>query len=252
LAGAGAALAVSSKLTGLALVPVAALVLWLAPIGKVATDWRTRLKSLLWFAASFFAALFLLSPALWSAPLDGLRALGRARQELLVAQTAALRVATPGLVADGLGARAAGMLYQVYFAPLAFWDVPNYAAETRPSELAYLAQPLHSGWHTPVLAANMLLGGVIFGLTLAGMAFGALSLLRRKQALRPEGSYSLIVMGVWSAATVAGLLTLNIIWQRYYLPLVPIACIWAAYGAASVARPFVERFAARKSADPQS
>jgi hypothetical protein len=127
------------------------------------------------------------------------------------------------------------MLYQVYFAPLAFWDVPNYAAQTRPAELAYLAQPLHSGWHTPAIATNLVVGGVIFGLTLAGMAFGALSLLRRASVLEPERRYALIVIGAWTAASVLGLLTLNIIWQRYYLPLVPIVCVWAAYAVILVA-----------------
>ena len=251
-AGASAALTVASKLTGLAMAPIAALALWLAPLGKLPADWCTRLKSLLWFAASFVAALFLLSPALWSAPFAGLQALADTRQDLLSVQSAALRVATPGLVADSLGARAVGILYQVYFAPLAFWDLPNYSAQTRPAELAYLAQPLHSGWHTPLLTTNLIVGGVIFGLTLAGMAFGALSLLRRSPALKSDGRYALIVVGAWTGATVLGLLTLNIIWQRYYLPLMPIVCLWAAYGAASLARPIAELLAARKSPALQS
>jgi hypothetical protein len=242
----------ASKLTGLVMAPVAALALWLAPVGKQAAAWRPRLQSLLWLSISFLAGLFLLSPALWSAPLEGIQAMARARQELLALQTAALRVATPGLVADSLGARAAGMLYQVYFAPLAFWDVPNYAAQTLPSELAYLAQPLHSGWHTASLATNMFVGGVIFGLTLAGIAFGALSMLRRANALAPERRYALIIIGAWTAATLLGLLSLNIIWQRYYLPLVPIVCVWAAYGASSLAQPFAELLAARKAPPIQS
>jgi hypothetical protein len=178
--------------------------------------------------------------------------MARARQTLLAAQTAALRVATPGLVADSFAARAAGMLYQVYFAPLAFWELPNYAAQTRPSELAYLAQPLHSGWHTPSFSTNLIVGGVIFGLTLAGIAFGSLSLLRPALLVRPEQRYALWVMGAWTAATVLGLLTINITWQRYYLPLVPIVCIWAAYGAASFARPFTQRPPAAQPAPPQS
>jgi 4-amino-4-deoxy-L-arabinose transferase-like glycosyltransferase len=252
LAGVGVALAVASKLTGLALAPVAVLALWVAPIDRQAAGRRPRLQSLLWLTVSFAAALFLLSPALWRAPVDGVRALARARQELLATQTAALRVATPGLVADSLGARAAGMLYQIYFAPLAFWDVPNYAAQTRAAELAYLAQPLHSGWPTPVFTTNLIVGGAIFGLTLAGIAFGALSLLRPGPALEPEQRYALYVIGAWTAATVIVLLSLNIIWQRYYLPLVPIVCVWAAYGATRLARPFTNRPAALQPLVPHS
>ena len=179
--------------------------------------------------------------------------MAQARQELLAAQTSALGVATPGLVANGPVARVAGLLYQVYFAPLAFWEAPNYAAQTRAAEAVYLANPLNSGWHTQSVANNLVIGGVMLGLTLAGLAFGALALLRPRQpASAPALAgkwHALLVVGAWSAATVAGLLTLNIIWQRYYLPLEPIVCLWAAYGAASLARPFTERLAAWRAAE---
>ena len=41
---------------------------------------------------------------------------------------------------------------------------------------------------------------------------------------------TLALLWAWTALTVSGLALIAIPWQRYYLPLAPIACLWAAYG----------------------
>jgi hypothetical protein len=46
-----------------------------------------------------------------------------------------------------------------------------------------------------------------------------------------------VVLAAWTLATLAGLLAVPVPAQRYYLPLVPIVCLWAAEGAAALARP---------------
>jgi hypothetical protein len=54
----------------------------------------------------------------------------------------------------------------------------------------------------------------------------------------PTPRYVLVGLCVRSAATIVGLLSINIDWRRYYLPLVPIVCLWAAYGLVTAVRPF--------------
>ena len=174
----------------------------------------------------------------------------RARQQLASSQTGALRAAAPIQVAASLPQRLFAMLYHVYFAPPAFWDIPNYAPQTAAAEHSYLAVPMQVGWHTPSLSFNLVAGGFILALTLAGILFALHDLAAHhlpivKKTVVVE-RYPLVVLLAWSAATVIGLLPINITWQRYYLPLVPIACLWAACGLIQVLRPFVTAFAARR------
>src|SRR5207244_3969806 len=122
-----------------------------------------------------------------------------------------------GQVNSTLGARLFGMLYHVYFAPPAFWDVPNYAAQTALAEQRYLTNPLQMGWHTRSLSINLAAGGALLALTLAGLGFSLHDLAaswRGAGTLAAPERRALIVLLVWSAATVAVLLPINIGWQR--------------------------------------
>ena len=249
--GAAAALAVAAKLSGLALLPVlAAGSLWRPSGEKIAaaqsawTAWLARRSGRLFAgAASFAAACYLLTPALWAQPVQGISAMLLVRQQLSGSMTGALSAAAPSQVSRSLGDRLFAMLYHVYFAPPAFWDVPNYAAQTASAEQSYLAAPIQVGWHTRLLNLNLTLGGALLALTLAGLAFGVHDLAARRlgggPALLPGKQAALIVLLVWSAATVAVLLPINIAWQRYDLPLVPIVCLWAAYGLVRIVSPFM-------------
>jgi hypothetical protein len=46
---------------------------------------------------------------------------------------------------------------------------------------------------------------------------------------------------MWTLATAAGLLSVTIAWQRYFLLLVPIACLWAGYGLKALINPWLSR-----------
>jgi 4-amino-4-deoxy-L-arabinose transferase-like glycosyltransferase len=247
LAGALTALAVASKLTALSLLPVAGIaLLWRqtsAASGQSGWrsrwDWRAGLRSLLLYVTTFVGIGWLLTPPLWSQPMAGLAAMVSARGQLIAGQAGALGAAAPGQVLGSVGERLFAMLYHVFFAPPAFWDIPNYAAQTRAAELAYLAAPFQAGWHTTSLGNNLVAGGVILALTLAGVGFGVHELAAPRPTVPIQRNTFLILLA-WSATTLAGLLPINIAWQRYYLPLLPIVCLWAAYGLASVFRPFAK------------
>jgi 4-amino-4-deoxy-L-arabinose transferase-like glycosyltransferase len=248
--GASVAFAVAAKLTALALLPVVGVALvWRQPDQAVSPgQWRRwigrdRAMAMLLCAFSFTAVGWLLTPPLWAQPIAGMRAMLDARRQVVTNQTSMLVAAAPSQVAGSLGQRLFAMLYHVYFAPPAFWEVPNYARQTSASELSYLAVPLQVGWHTTSLSNNLIAGGVLLALTLAGLGFSVHDLaayhLRAAPALTAVERYALIVLLAWSGATVVGLLPINIAWQRYYLPLVPIVCLWAAYGMVRIIRPFM-------------
>ena len=236
--GATAALAVAAKLTAVFILPVVvAALLWQPSAEGDPPGWRDRLQAMAMWAVSFAGVSWLLTPPLWAQPVAGLAAMLGARGQLLANQADTLARADPGQMLGAIPDRLFAMLYHVYFAPPAFWDVSNYAAQTRPAELAYLAVPLQAGWHTTSLAVNLVAGSLVLALSLAGVAFGGLAMVRRPNERRNPG---LIVLVAWSACTVVGLLSINIDWQRYYLPLVPIVCLWAAYGLVSICRPLVK------------
>ena len=238
--GAAAALAVAAKLTALLLLPPVALVLLWQPgtYGADRPGWRSQLRAMGLWALSFAGFSWLLTPPLWAQPIAGLAAMLAARRQLLANQAGGLAQAGPGQVLSTIPERLFAMLYHVYFAPPAFWDISNYAAQTRAAELAYLAAPLQAGWHTSSLSTNLVAGGLVLALSMAGVAFAALTLIRRRSA-HDAHQVALIVLAVWSLSAVVGLLSINIDWQRYYLPLIPIVCLWAAYGLVSVAAIFV-------------
>jgi hypothetical protein len=243
---ASAALALVAKLTALALLPVVALALLRPGAGE--KGWRGWTGGRRWLdiglsASGFLGMSWLLTPPLWSQPIAGLAALIHARQQLTTNVSGALLASASSQVATTLGGRLFAMLYQVYFAPPAFWEFPNYAAQTAAAEQRYLAVPLQAGWHTPSLNFNLIAGGLLLALSLAGLLFAL------RHLAQPVGgeTFPLVLMLVWTLATVAGLLTINITWQRYYLPLLPIVCLWAAFGGAQVARPFTAALAARQA-----
>ena len=227
LLGLVSALAVAAKLTNLALLPVVILALWTAPLskesGRVSRP-RQRARALLGFATAFAVTTFVLNPLLWGAPGAALRAMAHARLELLSAQTNALRSVAPDWVLPGFGSRLLATVYEVYVAPLAFKDVANYAYQTQALELSYLSVPLHHVLRFSSVTASLGSGAVLLALTLAGMAWGGLALYRRQR------SETLTLLWLWTLSTVAVLSTIPVLWQRYYLPLVPIISLWAAYG----------------------
>jgi hypothetical protein len=106
-----------------------------------------------------------------------------------------------------------------------------------------MAVPLQAGWHTASLSLSLGLGGALLALTLAGLAFAVHDLAARRfrggAALSAGQTQVLIVLLVWTAATIAVLLPINIAWQRYNLPLLPVMCLWAAYGLVKIISPLM-------------
>ena len=221
LAGLATALAFSAKHTALPLLPLGWLaVLWRGPSASLAPFARHAAQSSAIYVGTAALVVMALNPLLWSDPLaSGMEAL-RARQALVQekiraqAEHSALRLPMTGV--DSLSAPIA----QLFLTPLQFEELPNYAENLSQSVAGYLQNPLHS------LLRDWTSGALLMGLTLAGMLFG---LARLRIAARPvRREFGLLLLTTLAQAVVL-LLTLPFPYQRYYLPLVPLCLLWAAF-----------------------
>jgi 4-amino-4-deoxy-L-arabinose transferase-like glycosyltransferase len=237
LAGAAAALAGAAKLTGLSTVPAVAVAVIFTPgADEGRANWRDRLAALASLAIAFGVVSWATNPTLWADPVGGLRAMATARQTLLASQSAAIAAAGPSLYLAGPVRRGLAMLYHTYWAPLDFWDIPNYAAETRAAEQAYLRGWLNHGWRGQTPAATLPAGTAVLAVSMFGLIVGGRRLLAARRTRPDPEQRALLVLAAWTLATAAGLLSVTIAWQRYYLLLVPITCLWAGYGLQALGR----------------
>ena len=235
------AAAVASKLTALTLLPVAGLALLLPPAGLAAPGrggWQAASRRLALFGVGLALALWALHPPLWSAPLAGLQAMRLARQDFLAEQTAFVQSIAPHVRLPGLGLRGLSLLYHLYFAPLAYADVSQYAAATAAAEQRYAALPLHTGLHTGSFSFNFVGGGLLLALTLVGVLQTGHDLWAQRRSLTASAGRmrARLVLAAWTITTVVGLLAIAVPAQRYYVPLAPIVCLWAAYPMTTLAR----------------
>jgi 4-amino-4-deoxy-L-arabinose transferase-like glycosyltransferase len=224
MAGAALAVAVSAKHSGLLMVPVAlAGLFWVdrePPVRRMLFLGAVRAGVML---LAFLAVFLALNPVYWCDPFGTLSAVVSERQRLLGEQVQAMRIAAPMSVLDSLPIRLMAPLYEWFIAPPAFWDIPNYSEITAAAEKAYLAQPLHSLTTNPIgsLVSTVL---ALFGL---GWAVA-------RSNRRGEGS-AWPVAPVWFVCVFFGIIAgVPILWQRYYLPLIPAAAALSAGAVGSI------------------
>jgi len=203
----------------------------LAPVGLLAVLWPpgisnqalTRqeifrlVRQALLYGITYLAIIFLLNPFLWSQPVPALQAAFRSRQELARAQVKD----RPEQALNTPGRKIIGLVGSVYFTPPMIAEVGNYLENTRAAETAYLANPLNTLFRSIPAGAALLIAG-LFGFLLCGL-----------RVMRPGHSNRRVLVLLLAATLLQTLALLALIplpWQRYYLPVVPYACLWAAYG----------------------
>lgn len=195
-------------------------------IGLLAVIWQpgrtVQFGKKIWqvflYGMLFLVEVYLLTPIAWKYPLQTLQAGIEARQELISIQVkkySAAAIKTPGESVIHL-------VQQTYFTPPMFYEDPSYVENTRASETAYLSNP----WHT--FSRIPLVGSILLALGLFGFAAGCYQASSRSSE-KKKGIVLLLVATLLQILTLLVAIPLN--WQRYYLPLIPYACIWAAYGA---------------------
>jgi hypothetical protein len=223
LIGVGIGLAVSGKQTGLALWPIALVILGLT-LGR--RHWREALILGGTVTLSCGLLFWALNPILYRSPLAVAQAMVEARADLVQRQIADTEALFPQALTLTPIARVRAALLELYLRPLAFSDIPIYTEDLAPSIQAY-DQQLAGQLRHPEL------GALSLGLTLVGLLFSGLRLgrLRRMSA---EG-----VCWLWGGATLALILVaIPLDWQRYFLPLAPVATLFTALGLEALILPF--------------
>lgn len=220
LAGLGVALAFNAKQSALALFPVGLLaVVWLP---ADASRRRRRLAThLLQYMAVFGLLTLALNPVLWRDPVRAAGEMWRARGELLARQVADAERLAPGQVLDTPVQRLGVMAANLFYLPPAFYEVDNYAEDTAAAEEAYLRNPAHH------LLRGLAGGTLMLVLTLFGLIAAALQWRRESAPQRRVLTLLLLATLLQTALLVAAV---PLPWQRFVMPLVPMACLWAGYG----------------------
>jgi hypothetical protein len=222
LAAIPAALAFCAKQSLLALAPVGILaVLW--PLAQEPVK-LTRNRSIRLFSQSLlFGAIFIvivvsLNPFLWAEPVPAFQAAMRSRQALASAQVGdrtEQALNTPGR-------RIISLVGSLYLTPPMIAETSNYLANTRAAETAYLANPLHTLFRT------IPGGGLLLMIGLSGFILCGLRVVKPGE---PARHGLILLLAATLLQSLALLVLIPLPWQRYYLPVVPFACLWTAYGA---------------------
>lgn len=217
----------------------------LIPLGLLASLWpveafsQKRLQHALIQCVKYIFVvliiLFLLHPFLWKKPVKAISAAIQARQDLAARQIAD----RPGQALNTHARRLVSLVGNLYFTPPMLSETGNYFAETRAAELAYLGNPLHS------LFRSIPAGAVLFTLTLFGFSTGILRSFKENRAAQRR-LILILAATVFQVAVIYWLIPLP--WQRYYLPLIPYACLWAAFGIDQV-RQMLSRGILKQSCD---
>ncbi len=220
LAGIGTAIAASSKLSAVALFPVALFsIVWRKkdddPGGKM------RLRGVLFFSIAAVLVTLMLNPVLWSNPLAGVGRIWNSRLDFVERQTQTLRAVSPNQILETPSERIGSMLIMLFFRKPQTSEVANYVEQTDPEEAAYLGNSMNT------LISGIVGGSVALLLTFSGIGL-SLNQLRRAE-WRKQREIILLIIGTFAQA-VSILMANSIPFQRYYIPLVPFIILWMGLG----------------------
>ncbi len=224
LIGLAAVIAVNSKQSAYALVPIGLLAIAWSAYKNGASLRRIVLQSATYFGI-LLAGIFLLNPILWSQPIRAFQASWTARQDLVFRQLDDLRRVAPNKTLDNPGIRLGVAVTNLYIAPPAYEDYPNYATEISSQAAIYRSLP---GNEIPLGIPG---GGVLIFLTLIGLIYGFASSHHGNHETQIQ--FWLVLAGTIIQALALSL-TVPLPYQRYFLPLLPWIALWIALGGAGV------------------
>jgi 4-amino-4-deoxy-L-arabinose transferase-like glycosyltransferase len=233
-------LAAASKHSAVVILPAVLLAAGLA-IAQRPWPLARRMAALTgaWLAIGLSSGLtFLaLNPVTYRAPVAVVAAMIRARADFVRAQVNYTAAVLPELTLTTIPERFRATLLELYLRPPAVWDAPVYLEELGPKAEAY--------WNRPLGRPSPMVGALVAGFGAAGMGASLFHLFRNRfnAATRAEQA-----VWLWSAAALSSILLFAPLdWQRYFLPLLPPACLFAALGADALAAPLADRLARKES-----
>jgi 4-amino-4-deoxy-L-arabinose transferase-like glycosyltransferase len=211
-------LAISAKYSALALLP-AGLV---AVVWGSGLDRRQILKKLSIFIVTLSLVVIVLHPLLWHSPVRAVKEMVHARTDFMFSQVTTLQAHNPDQLLDTPGKKLGVMLYTVFLGAPQFEEAGNYSSILADDIDAYLSAFGNN------LLSGPIWGGILLFFTLLGVFVGVRKVYYRDSGRQRRGIVLLIFMSVCQAGA---LLILNPLpYQRYYLPLIPFVCLWAALG----------------------
>jgi len=232
-----AALALCAK-QSLAPLLVVGLAASLWPVGvPPAQRLKNALAHGLGYTASVLVLIFFLHPFLWENPASAIQAAARARQQLAASQVAD----RPEQALNSPTRRLVSLVGNLYFNPPMIAETGNYLAEIQSAAEAYLANPLHT------LFRSLPGGAALFALALFGVTAGILRTFKAKAAAQRR---LILLLAATFLQAIALYWLIPLPWQRYYLPLAPYACLWAAYGVDQLRQASLSAFAKLHAGKP--
>lgn len=160
---------------------------------------------------SSFLLFLVLSPALWNDPPARVRDLLTERAALLESQVIAAGGATSFL------SRLTGMLTQPFLQPVEIYEAGFWANSS--AFVGEVRAYTESVW--------LGLGGGLIGALFSAIALVGMGLLLFRLRRGDSAAWGILI---WLLVTVVTLLLNPVPWQRYYLPLLPIVMLLAAWG----------------------
>jgi hypothetical protein len=226
LTGLGISIAIGSKLSAAALLPVGLIaILWHKK--PSITDVKFQLRNLIIFGAIVIIVTLILNPLLWSKPLEGIGQIWNSRVEFSIRQAETIRAVSPDLVLDSAVDRIMGFMVMMFFREPQTSEVANYTEQTRSDEESYLSKPLNT------VISGGVGGGIAFLVASFGIVFTAFQI--RGTDWKNQRELILLLIGTVVQA-VAILVANSIPFQRYYMPLVPFAILWMSLGFSNFPR----------------
>lgn len=216
LAAIPVALAINAKLSAAPLAGVGGLVILLTAFQNK-WGWKKLLCQSVLYGITIFVLTFLLNPFLWATPAAAARSAWHNRLLLTERQVATVADVSPEMVLDSFPKRIGNLVAHLFYTPPAIADVANYVEQTRNTGEHYLNNPLHSLGRGPAVGSLLLI------LTATGFILALLDLWRTK-------STALLILFLAGLSQISAIfLLVPLPFQRYVLPVVPFACLWASY-----------------------
>lgn len=215
------AIAFNAKQSAGALLPLGLLAVNFPFQNKNTQDIKTISFNIIQFVGTFTLITFLLNPLLWSSPLKASQAAWQARQQLLSEQVYLQELLLPEQVLHSPSQRSIVILAHLFVAPPQFAEVGNYVNHTTEAEIAYLNTPGH------VLLRGLVSGGMLLFITLFGLTIAN---IRGKKMMPSQNRIRVLVLLGTLFQLIGMISAIPLPFQRYSIPLVPFACLWAGYG----------------------
>jgi 4-amino-4-deoxy-L-arabinose transferase-like glycosyltransferase len=196
----------------------------LLPVGLLGAGWSPGHaahagRRLAACCAVLIGVWVVLNPVGWRQPAATLAAMAAERSRLAAEQVADFGAFGSSQLMESPTERVAGLIAAVFVSPPQVREAANYDLALAAAQQAYLAHPLTGLLRDPIGGVARLL------LALLGIALG----LRRLASPQPGVRRDMALLLLLTLAQVVGLLAaVPLAFQRYYLPLVPLACLWIA------------------------